>query len=214
MLLKLSLLVGVGYATIGDEVNALRDDVVHVCMKLYGGSAHLKNCRSITDSGPDAIFRHSTMDCWKSGWSGRGNLKCKYGADVFNSVGAGNNLNNPNMEAACVGCQQSRRRMEIDDEDIFGEDAAGKETTEESEWEEHTGPVNFSLENIEDEAEVVSLGNVSTCILQGFEYYKPDSKDVRSKCVVSQDSDGKWELTYASAKCDVTCFPHNTSRFF
>lgn len=208
MLLTLSLFLGIGYSESSVEsIQAIRDDLINVCMKLGGGTSDSINrdCRMGTDDN-----LHVTLDCWNSGWSGQGKLKCRYGADVYFQ---GSNMNNAGYEQACEGCTKGRRRMEEED-DIFAEDAAGKETTEESKWEDLTHPVNFHLENIEDETEVLSLGNVAACLLQGFEYYKPDSEDVRSKCVLSKDSDGVWELAYASAKCNVICFPHGSSRYF
>lgn len=190
------------------ELSALRDDMIHLCFKAYGGGeTGKKNCRQnphITAS----TNKHVTFKCWKSGWSGQGSLTCRYGAEAYDGM---TNMDKPGDRAVHNGAIQSRRRMMIsgEDEDVFADGA-----TEESKWENQIHPVNFELENIEDENEVTNLGDVAVCFLQGVEYIQTDDESVQSKCSVQKSADGNWELSYTSAKCHVLCYPHGASRMF
>jgi len=195
------------------ELSAIRDDVIHLCWKAYGGNENAaKNCRKNSDIAKSTNL-HATFKCWKSGWSGRGRLRCKYGAEAFDL----SNLSSPQDNEVHPGAIESRRRRMIsvdgeeEEEDVFSD---GAEETEESKWENQRHPITFELENIEDENEVQNLGNVAACFLQGVEYIQPDDEKVQSKCSVSQSADGLWQLSYTSAKCNVLCYPHGASRMF
>jgi len=208
MLLVSSLFVGLAMSgTTVEEIAALRDDMIHLCHKAYGGADKgQKNCRQnqhITGS----TNAHVTFNCWKSGWSGRGKLTCRYGAEAFDGM---INMASDGDQTAHSGTQVSRRRMEIEgeEEDVFAD------ATEESKWETQTHPVNFELENLEDENEVTKLGDVAVCFLQGVEYIETEDESVQSKCSVQKNEDGLWELSYTSAKCHVLCFPYGATRMF
>lgn len=210
-----SMLVGVSMAgTIGPEIQAIRDDLIHLCYKAYGGtSGAAKNCRRNSDIAKSPSNNHVTFKCWKSGWSGRGNLSCRYGAEAFDGL---NNLAFPGDHAVHPGTEDSARRRMVgvdgeEEEDVFSD---ATEETEESKWENQRHPITFELENIEDENEVQNLGDVAVCFLQGVEYIQPDDEKVQSKCAVSKSADGLWQLSYTSAKCNVLCYPHGASRMF
>merc|ERR1719433_499023 len=183
------MFVGVSLAgTTAAELSAIRDDVIHLCWKAYGGNENAsKNCRKNSDIAKSTNL-HATFKCWKSGWSGRGRLRCKYGAEAFDL----SNLSSPQDNEVHPGAIESRRRRMIsvdgeeEEEDVFSD---GAEETEESKWENQRHPITFELENIEDEK-------------------------VQSKCSVSQSADGLWQLSYTSAKCNVLCYPHGASRMF
>lgn len=226
MLLFAFLVSAVYSATTSSEINAIRDDLLHVCYKIYGtGSAATganKHCRFVAEGGDPQI--HVTYECRRSGWSGAGAFKCKYGADVYTR-----NVQNPGYTATFKG-YVGRRRIEAVEEDMFESDeedmlaveedeedmfkAQDEEVTEQSMWEGKTHPVYFELENIEDDTEVMSLGNVAICMLQGFEYIQPEDKSVGPHCKPRRNGDGVWELSYASAKCSVVCYPHGAARMF
>jgi len=193
--------------TVGDEIKNVRDDIRSLCYKVYGKDTGAKNCRpvSATDSQ-----RHIVHECWKSGWSGQGSLRCKYGFDIYgtNTVNSGDQNLHP-------GSNGGRRRLAVDTGVATGMGSGLAE--EERELPIPDGApaalhsARFNFENLEDTKQTEVLGkytvNNALCILQGVKVHKTEA-DVEPQCVVSTEG-GNWTLEMVSASCTAMCIPRN-----
>lgn len=198
-------------AYLKDEVAFVRDDVQALCYKIHGGQG--KQCRDVIAADKQ---RHIFNDCWLSGWSGKGKLRCKYGMDVY-----GENKMLPGDQEVARGANEGRRRLESDGAFNYEEEEMGAGSGAGARKDVVEGHMFFALENLEDEESKVVLQDGkegtydvsnSECLLMGTEVIEAGD-DVRSTCIVKPDESGRWTLTHVSAKCHVWCRPSGLRTF-
>lgn len=206
-------------ATPGDEIKAMRDDIRALCHKVYGGEdPGKKHCRYVGSSDGQ---RHIVNQCHKSGWSGQGNLQCRYGMEIWNY--GSNDINKGDHSVATGANGESRggrRRVEIsEDEPAWGLEGPGElddvsaGSPRLSFTQEELVTDVFELENLEDEEETMVLKDhvmgKSLCILQGMNVIAPEDPSVTPSCNVKVNERRQWTLVHTSAKCHVMCVPWN-----
>lgn len=193
-------------ASTGEEIFALRDDIRGLCMRLYtvypkDGKSASYWCRYVN---PADSQRHVINECWKSGWSGQGNLQCKYGVEPFhdnakNDAQPYDRAVHPGAAGSSNNGRIGRRRMQEED------DSASAGNVKATEF--------FHLENLTDDAETIPLGGhamgTSFCVLQGMEVIPTEDPSIVSACNVKLNEDKKWVLDHTSAMCHTMCFPWN-----
>lgn len=194
--------------TVSDNLKAIRDDLRGICYKAYGGADQGKmHCRDVQDADSQ---RHVHHECWKSGWSGRGNLRCKYGFDMH-----GANMQGAGDQAVHRGAHGGAGRRRLGEADGLGS-GLSEEEREFIEEEEHemasTGDkqVDFEFENLDDKDVMYPLDGHSIqealCIMTEVEIHSAEG--VNPGCGVTLGADGLWNMRVKSAKCKAYCMAH------
>lgn len=203
-------------AAVDQELLAVRDDLRALCFVVHKGDSPETRCGEIPTG---ASQKHVYKECWKSGWSGRGKVVCKYAMDAP-AIGGENQLN-PGFQDSPGG----RRRIEAEEED-FGLGMGSGLGDDEPET-VHTpirasGNTFFELENESNELQSMALEDDkggkymlsnSVCMLMGTTMHETHDHDVNPQCVIKPNEQGIWELTHVSATCNVFC-KQTSSRMF
>lgn len=208
-----ALLASFGYAaTPGDEIKAIRDDVRALCHKAWGAEG-AKHCRYVspTDEG-----RHIVNNCYKSGWSGHGSLRCDYGQNIHKG---GRNDIQDGAQTVFTGAngeeRMGRRRVQVEDEHEWGLEGPGDldefPMGGDSDGSNDIVTDVFDLENLTDEEDVMNLKDhvvgKSLCILQGMVVIPTEDPSVNPSCNVKVSENNHWQLSHTSARCHVMCVP-------